>query len=361
MSKKIIFSNTNNCVEFKGISFGSLLLNFFLVGNLILFFPTFSFAGANEQTGYKKEEVLFLKWGSGNNEVGFSKKIISEEEIKEGHKIPADIQINVPTGFGIDGQENFYIEDPVNNRIQVFSKAGIFLRSIPGENLKVKGMQVGEDGDIYLKEHSKDFKTFYAVRISKGNNRKRYKATANWHITKNKIYDSNEKLILTMEDKQENVGKSIRPLFLIRNIDFEYQPGAREIRIKILKINEHLKSLKKNNKFNDLNIPVVRKKNLSYDYANIDVLGVDDDGSIYLKYSFYRKHVLMNPNYPSGVQEEDVYIYSPKGVMRGEIPLPLNQYGNGSAFSAVKLLPEGDVYHMWVSKDGVRIYKWVNK
>jgi hypothetical protein len=266
----------------------------------ILFFifrNQFSYCQSNSPISFTKKEILFSKWGSANNEVGFSKNVIEEVRVSDGLKTER-IVYQYPKDFGFDNDGNIYVNDKVNHRIQHFNEDGNFLKS-----------------------------------------------------------NSNEKLgneVIGKNVTETEISQVSSPLRLVRNKDFEYQLGAGEIKIKMSRINDLLSSLNKKTDYSDLSLPVIEKKGL----PEIEVLGADNDGNIYLFYQYYLKHMRGNPEQPECTVEEDVYIYSPAGVLKNTIPLQMNAFSKDFD-NPLKLKANGDLYDMWVSKEGIHVYKWV--
>lgn len=313
-----------------------------------------AWAQSNFGNGLIEKEVLFLKWGTEDSQVGLSKTVENSGLIAQEHKIQAEIDYKYPRGFQIDEDANVYIIDSVNRRVQVFDKDGNFLKSVPSEKLGVVAIE--EDGDIYLSEHSKDYKTSYIKRISKEGKQTQFTFPIGWHVSGNKFVDKNGKVLSVIADKK-NVGIANVPIKLIRGEDFEYGLGGKKnFKIKVSKINDRLQVLQKKADYSDISLPVIQKKG----FPNIEVLGADNDGNIYLFYDYYEKHVPGDPEHLGGTVEEDVYVYSLTGTLKNKIPLPINVFSRDYDSPPI-LRSNGDLYHMWISKDGVHIYKWSSK
>ncbi len=92
---------------------------------------------------FTKQVIINAKWGKGPGEF-------------ELEPLPESYEYR--TSFTIDEDGNAFIEDPNNQRINVFSKEGRFKRSVPvpeewGKDLRssiVEGLGVDKDGNIYL-------------------------------------------------------------------------------------------------------------------------------------------------------------------------------------------------------------------
>src|SRR5208282_3210618 len=91
---------------------------------------------------YNRQQILFLKWGSGDNEIGL--KTVKPR----GYKLNNGVEYLTPFIFGIDSKENVYILDLFNGRVLVYSVKGEFLKQIETDQ-NTPNLLVGDDGDVY--------------------------------------------------------------------------------------------------------------------------------------------------------------------------------------------------------------------
>jgi hypothetical protein len=80
-------------------------------------------------------------------------------------------------------------------------------------------------------------------------------------------------------------------------------------------------------------------------------LGLGRDNFIYLNFAFIGEEYW---------QSEGVNVYDLNGSLVATISLDINQLDQDYAYPDVQLSPSGYLYQMWVSKNGVHIYKWSN-
>jgi hypothetical protein len=307
-----------------------------------------------------------LKWGNGDKEIGIKKiggyaekRVISKskndneiKELNEQHNVHREkvskTRYQTTFSFGVDSSENIYILDTLNQKVKVFKEGGDLLRTISLDD-KPNKMLVGDDGDIYFSQYSKELKKFYTIRVSENNTRVQYEAKLGKYISGNTIYDWNGMPLLVMRDKKENPNnKSVRYLFKDQDVKVDNWK-RKNIVIKSEKIQS---ADKKNNVFgDDFKIPLIEKNGL---ISNAEVLGIGNGGNIYIWYGFFQKH--------SGVKEEAIYVYSREGKKVAEITLNVNEMNpDYEEPYFVKLAKKDEIYHMWMSKNGVHIYKWFIK
>jgi hypothetical protein len=93
----------------------------------------FSFLLVADEVALNGKVVINGEWGSGSEEFGFFKH--------------DDIMPNGPSSFAIDKEGNFYINDCVNNRIQIFNSSGKFIRTVSLDKILPKPNK-GTYGDV---------------------------------------------------------------------------------------------------------------------------------------------------------------------------------------------------------------------
>lgn len=91
----------------------------------------------------KKEVILDIKWGDGEDQLKMSKY----QEAKD-----TEISYDSPSIFAIDNEDNIYIDDVINNKLKIFQNNRL-TRSIvlPKSNIPfvLRDMAVDFDGNIY--------------------------------------------------------------------------------------------------------------------------------------------------------------------------------------------------------------------
>jgi hypothetical protein len=315
-----------------------------MVGLFVYLTANIPFLACAQVLTYTKQQLLFLKWGVGDGEIG-----MKETKVTPSHWHPSDTDYITPFTFGVDGEENIYILDLLNRRILVYSKKGEFLRKIETDQT-TPNMLVGDDGDVYWNKMSKDYKKFYTVRVTKNKERFQYPGLVGEHVLGNKIYDGAGTPVVVMGDKKNEVSPLKPPRLFEPDIKIE-RFSKKTISISTSKLKKYLKTKNISLNVSQIDIPIENKAGLS----NVPyVLGVDEKGEIFIWYGFGK-----SPPALFDLTGEKVYVYSSEGKLITSFDVELNELKPEEPFPFyVKLGDKGDVFHMWVSKEGVYIYKW---
>jgi hypothetical protein len=209
-------------------------------------------------------------------------------------------------------------------------------------------MLVDSDGDVFLPKISKDYKSFFTVRVTRDNKRFQYPGLLGEYVVGNRIYDLNGNPVVNMDDKKDTASSSKSPrLFNERDVKID-KIQKKSIYISLSKINAYLRTKNKSLNINKLEIPLEQEPHL---LSEQEVLGIDEEGYIYVWYGFEKKRYEL--------EKEKVCVYSPNGKLKTNIDLNVNELDPDYPKPFfVKLTDNGDIFHMWVSKEGVYIYKW---
>jgi len=312
---------------------GLTSFSFFLV-LLLAVFARSAFSRSNSINGYVKKEILFLKWGSGDYEIGL-------KAINHG-----------PTAMAVDKNENIYITDPWNKRIQVFSIKGKLLKSEPLDAIGPP-VDVDDDGDIFTTYSTDGNRTRKLLLIKK--NGERIKGTQGFGtIRDNKLYDYHGKHFFSFDS---SVGKFTNtkfnePLFFKEDMEKsinENGGGNGFLIIKTEKIKNAIQKYGKTVSADSVKIPIVMKKHYWPDWR---VLGFDNTGNVYFAIDYSRlggdEHI-----------DPKIQIYSINGNLEMEIPLDIDFcLGGWIDPDFLKVDALGNIYQLHNTESGVYVYKW---
>jgi hypothetical protein len=287
--------------------------------------------------GYEKHQILFLKWGAGDHEIGLDA-----------------LNNSGPTALAIDKNENIYITDPVNKRIQIFSIAGNFIKSVPSDAI-VPSLEVDDEGDIFTTYSLNGKWSNKLLLVQKDGKRIKYEMPSG--IIQNSIlYSYDGKKIYSFGDNgQKKFSNSRFNQHLFFKDDFKYsvdkQYGGNVVLIvSTKKIKEVLRKDGKTTNSDSIEISLSNKKDFS---LCSKVLGFDDDGNIYIA-TFYRRFGTNNYSEPS------IQIYSMDGKEVAKIPLDIDFcFGGFINENLLQVDKFGDVYQLLSTKSGVYVFKWI--
>jgi hypothetical protein len=349
---------------------------------LISIFVTHSvLAQTNSSINFTKKEIAFFKWGTGANEVGIGG--ISQEDVNkdtQNHK-----KINKETGevvpetsglkagsfipqtrLKIDGNDNVYFADSINNRIFVVSSDGSLIRTINGFG-RVPYFDVDETGNVFSSQVKRGDpngltcikpngeKIFYKdFRLGHIENGVLYGSAADEAITTtingNKSIQPLNKAI-TIIDTGNNEEKLPPRLFSGPGGDFYGGDQDKEIVIDTRKINQHLKKIGNHIDVEKIEIKVEKKPKLS---SWSDVLGVDDIGNVYIFCSYKDGYT-----WRSKVVEAYIDVYSPTGARLARISDSFSNGGYSLEKSTLGIDIKGNLFRILSSDNGVHIIEWV--
>ena len=274
----------------------SLLISFLISGD--------SFAQSKPAKGYEKKQILFLKWGPGNYEIGL-------KAINHG-----------PTAMAVDKDENIYITDPWNKRIQEFSIDGKFIKSVSSDGIGPP-LAVNDDGDIFTTYGSNGKWTGKLQIIKKTGERiKCNQSFGEIYNENNSDVQNGQKFFSFYQIKGNspaawNSSKFNEPLLLKKDMTV-IRDASDENDVKsvvTIKSEKISRLFRKNGKL--IGADTI-KLNLPYEengaWLDLKPLGFDNDGNIF---------ILMGYETPSygHLTDEKIRVFAIKGNMRAEIPL----------------------------------------
>ncbi len=287
---------------------------------------------ASAQLKYKKQEILRLNWGENPGQIG---KI---ERHKTGE---AGVY---PSSLGIDAKSNFYLLDTVNQRIQIFNKTGALLRTVDAGEKGVKEMVVDEKGNIFLPYRTPE--EFYKVSMIKPDGKViRTKEVWSGLISDGIIYDSKGNSVSAIEQYSPTkfgISPKIIPVLDLAECT------KTEIGINYSRIKKHYK---KNNIFTSKTVVLIPFKNGMSTHPQ--VLGVDENGNVFVLYSFFPRPGAQT------LAADSVYVYSPDGQCQDDIPVEVEKRTSESPNSNLfKVDNKGNLYQLCLLKNGAHLFKW---
>jgi hypothetical protein len=298
------------------------------------------FGQSKPADGYQLKQILFLNLvmnGNANNEV----RILGNPNCGPG-------------AMAVDKDENIYITDPGNHRIQVFSIKGNLIRSIPTDS-SLSALEVNENGDIYTAYQGNNYRD-KVLRIK--NDGEVIKTDQDWGIIYNDtLWDYKGNQIFNFEKNPSISSKFNEPLFSKKDVTLTTdENGYRVINIRTEKINRIAKKYGKGTKSDLIKISPDDDPRMTLSYK---VLGFDDDGNVYLLEGYYPPHYL-DSNANLNLIEERIQIYSIEGALVSEIPLDIDacycRSGVNEKFFSVD--KKGDIFQLLTTQTKVCIYKW---
>jgi NHL repeat len=313
-------------IEFKidGLFFIFLSANIFLVGNQVS-------AQSRPAIGYVKHQILFLRWGSGNYEIGL-------KAINHG-----------PTAMAVDRNENIYIADSENERIQVFSNTGKLIRSVSSDAISPP-LEVDDNGDIFTTYNSNGKITDKLLMIKKDGQRTKYEMNYGF-IEGHYLYSFNgEKKLSFGDNKESDYSNSKFNPHLFFGEDIK-NSKKKHLIISTKKISKEMKKFGRNITSDSIEIQIPEKYGFN---TYMRFLGFDNEGNVYYGLSYSRLGT------DSGYVEPSIQKYSSEGEKVAEIPLDMDYcFGGFIEPQLVKVDKSGDVYQLLNTKSGVYVYKWI--
>ncbi len=285
--------------------------------------------------GYTKQQILYLQFGNGDKEV----RVLGNPFCGPG-------------AMAVDKNENIYISEPGNHRIQVFSSNGSLIKSVPTDSA-VSSFQINETGDIYTTYLADKFK-LKILRIK--SNGEKIKYEQKWGpIYEDSLLDETGNKIFSFEDRPSTSSKFNEPLFLKTDVTNTYnrkRGGDWFLHIRTEKINRIAQKNGKATISDSVNIPLENKRSMHLEYK---VLGFDDDGNVYLLQGYSRNHYM-------DLKEEEIRIYSIEGTLISEIPVDIDAcYANGLNQHFYLVDKKGNIFQLLTTQTGAYVYKWIKE
>jgi hypothetical protein len=282
----------------------------------------FSYIAAFGQTSstpisFTKKEIVFLNWGSGENEV----KLIKNEEPNIYHGIDQGGKKYTylwPDDLKLDGNGNLYFSD-WNKRVFIISPDGRSVKTISAE--KTGGLLVvDEEGNIYGSRHKKGESTYFILTKPDGT-QQIYKDFFPSYEENGVVYDRFVNKALTILNNGEKPEKFPFQFFTDEN-EIERGQHNDSFSIRTEKINKHLKKIYKKINSEKIQINIEDKTVGNLRTRPIaDFMGVDEHADFY----FFCKYSI-GPGIEAPWGEADVMVFSQTGQKIGEIPIMLDEF-----------------------------------
>ena len=312
---------------------------------------------------FTKKEIAFFKWGSGENEVG--RKIKTwEDRLKDeivvdkrtGLRMPTPVlsetqkkrilQFWGPPMLALDGNDNLYLSDSVNQRTIFISPDGTKRRIIT----YVTGyFNVDDLGNIYDSYFKKDETGFICFRPD--GKKDVYKNFELGYMENGIAYDPKNNKSITIYANGDKPEKLPANRIFCEKDKQNFDDGL----IDTSKSKNHFKKIGREITADKVRIHFDRHGKYPGAVSQPDFLGVDDDLHFYFVYRFADLDV----NKPEGkTVEEYVAVYDSSGKKLSEIPLDFDFYESTDYRNLITLNIRGDIYQAWEANDGVHIIKW---
>jgi len=290
---------------------------------------------------YANHEIAFLKWGTGNDEIGGPVQSDASNYCGKVGKL------------SLDGVGHIYINDPMNEKIIVLSADGKLLRVIDfrdsSKNVDVRNAFVDQYGNVYAHYADVQVEGLGVSLIYVKPNGERGSHSEK-KLTKENLENLKEKL--KKEEGLDDTLKDALPIRFLNSYNFFDDGANRKIVIKTNDVNKRL-AKKKLHLDND-------KIELNYgqfgDSVYCAIIGVDDDGNSYLLCGVRGDRIEGNSLLLDSLF---VAIFSPQGKLLTKISLNFNSCETTSPRDYwCALNVRGDVFRLICINDGVHIFKW---
>jgi len=305
---------------------------------------------------YVRKELISFTWGNGKYQLGSNwRKFLNENGKYIG---PEDARSHAigPSAIRVDKKGRIFIWDPQNNRILIFNKNGTFLREFNPPWLSTI-VDFDKQNNLYMVI---DTMPLLCQKYNPG-----LKLIKEFYcespMTKKHNFGRPQKLLL---DKNGNLNfvttnrnmfqvdlkaKKVEKVIMKRK--FRYMPiKSYSKTIRLLKQKEKKLQFVSPRTLEEKTISLNLDKKLGWVY---EVIGEDRAGNIFL---------LMNISETLGEKgKEVVQKYAPKGEFIVEICIYQDDrlfatQEEGGRFHDVD--DDGNVYHLWIQKEGAKLIKW---
>lgn len=291
---------------------------------------------------YKKKEILFIPWGTGNNNIG-----LTSYKVENSRTMQEEIMKGGPSKFEVDSKGNIYVDDTVKERIIKFDNAGKYVSEIKhtGEDFDIA------DGKIYLLDELFENYIVKATIIEEYNNAN--KLLRKWEIPVKDMNENSGKLIKVINNniflfnsgKQWQIG-TITEKFKVPKLKKEEGKLGGDGKRYIIVSSFELKVIDENGK----DVKKI-KLNQSEDLSNFE--RIDNQGNIYF---------IIDTTYvialPADRKTLEVHKYNNDGILLTVIKLTTEYYTEISPANKIIIDDKGNVYQMLPKEKGVFIIKY---
>ena len=302
----------------------------------------------------KREIVFKTPWGSGATELN--------------HLIPEEANPEGPMSFVIDSSGNFFVLDQVNKRVQVYSKTGKHIKTIPIPAVTFSDIAIGESGNLFLLDQ---FVYKSAVLIDdKGSILKKVELigagiTETGNVSE--IYSREDGLWVSLY-----VSNGIST---VRLCDISGEPYNKR-QIAPGKFSQDDKSLLGTKVIGEITATVSRNKltkssigayNISGKdtytiYFDIPILFIkmvdtDKDGNIYLALELLEESLDEDPPYSIEKSHEVVVILDSNGNEKQRIFMPVSTRAE-EVNRSHRVTPDGTIYQLVIGEEGAAMWRY---
>lgn len=306
----------------------------------------------SQGVGWEPEQIIFLPWGKGQGQAG---KIERQEGASEG-----------PAGFALSQAGELYLLDKVNCRILKFNPAGAWVSQIPlpmsrpcWEGTTFEYIEVSPGGDIVLLDPTVE--QVLVILDPTGKETARYKladlgipahkhrqavtemffAEDGLYLDYRKFFDNSLKIV--KGNKYPGKPFKGKEQFLTYSIGFDKSEKAHRLTLMIDSPKTPENSKEKTLMFK------------GFEFITGHLFDSDQQKNIYFVYS-YAKRIKKPDNISEsgyiGIKFDEQFNQIAKFQFIPKKEIDLDYVNN------VRVSPEGKLYLMIFSKEGVRIFRW---
>ncbi len=258
-----------------------------------------------------------------------------------------------PISFAVDKNENIYVLDQINKRVQQFDKSGNYVSMFTIDSQFVCDIDLDDKSNVYLLDGWVKKEVYKYDSVGKLLMTYQINPQIEW-ITQLFVRDGN----IYVEVEREN-------LYLIGNTDtvvdkLKHFDNPLPGRIMKGPVKDKYLSAKHDNK-NQITIKnidrgkkILGEVNLGMDRPVSQIISLDSDanGNVYLT------HRLMTEANDGTIIDDqlEMVVVSPTSKYLGKVQMPMKIFTD--QFKIVTVSDSGNIYQMQTSEDGVKIIKW---
>ncbi len=325
--------------------FKRLILTALVLGVSVVLFSQVSADTLPEK--YVKKVIIDAKWGNGPGEFGYD---------------PSGPGFG-PESFTIDSIGNLYILDDLHGEVKKYDNNGKIIEKYKNEALYTAHNIVVDDvGNMYIYTEFASKNEILRYSIKNGF------IKSFWFPMNDTSYHTriigNRMVVISkgrMKFDSKSYGKNKTEL--LKSSDVEHMSFQRNGNIVIRGYNkkETLVIIDIPKKFSDEYYALPRDQRIS---IGLYYLGKDKRDNRYFYCSYSKKHKIPEPIGAKPKVKEVIYKYSSTGKLLAMVVLPepeVYYYEGLTPERGIKVDKEGSIYAMIPYKDGLRIYKFIQK
>ena len=317
---------------------------------------------------YVRKELISFTWGSGNYQLGSNWKEFLNENGKYIGPKDAWGETTGPTSIKINEEGNIFIQDTGNNRILIFDKNGRFLQKL-NLNTKefnympqtIKDFTFDKQGNIcFLVEGSYgSIKTFdHTLKFAK---EQLFEVPKRSEFSPRKIrVNSNGEINIFDITEKTDKGKIIKINSTKREIEkkidgrkYLFTPTMQQESV-ILKERNNEISILSHKSFQKRIIKLKPETKNSWESWISKVVDEDRKGNNFLLISIADSTISQKVKYT-------IQKYSSEGIFEASVVLNIDDnlyFAQNDIGCLVDVDNDGNIYHLWIKKEGARLVFW---